>query len=93
MPIDHLMGGSGVFLLVKPVDLTCQHTNHTVLIEGPQITIRPVGTRRLSVGECPMSDNTIIIGWHHRGPRSWLSVVRAMTHYRNKTAGHRWWWT
>jgi hypothetical protein len=30
------------------VDLTLQHTNHTVLVEGPEITIRPVGTRRLA---------------------------------------------
>ena len=32
------------------VDLTCQHTNHTVLVEGPEIMIRPVGTRRLVAG-------------------------------------------
>ena len=32
------------------VDLTLQHTNHTVLVEGPAIMIRPVGTRRLVVG-------------------------------------------
>ena len=30
------------------VDLTRQHTNHEVLVEGPEITIRPVGTRRLA---------------------------------------------
>jgi hypothetical protein len=28
------------------VDLTRQHTNREVLLEGPEITIRPVGTRR-----------------------------------------------
>jgi hypothetical protein len=33
-----------------PVDLTLQHTNHTVLVEGPEIMIRPVGTRRVVVG-------------------------------------------
>jgi hypothetical protein len=32
------------------VDPTCQHTNHTVLVEGPEIMIRPVGTRRLMAG-------------------------------------------
>jgi hypothetical protein len=32
------------------VDLTLQHTNHTVLVEGPEITVRPVGTRRLVAG-------------------------------------------
>jgi hypothetical protein len=32
------------------VDLTLQHTNHTVLVEGPEIMIRPVGTRRLVAG-------------------------------------------
>jgi hypothetical protein len=32
------------------VDLTCQHKNHTVLVEGPEITIRPVGTRRVTAG-------------------------------------------
>jgi hypothetical protein len=32
------------------VDLTCQHTNHTLLVEGPEITIRPVGTRRVTDG-------------------------------------------
>jgi hypothetical protein len=30
------------------VNLTVQHTNHTVLVEGPEITIRPVDTRRLA---------------------------------------------
>jgi hypothetical protein len=30
------------------VDLTLQHTNHTVLVKGPEITVRPVGTRRLA---------------------------------------------
>jgi hypothetical protein len=32
------------------VELTLQHTNHTVLVEGPEITVRPVGTRRLVAG-------------------------------------------
>jgi hypothetical protein len=32
------------------VDLTLQHTNHTVLVEGPEISVRPVGTRRLGAG-------------------------------------------
>ena len=32
------------------VDLTCQHKNHTLLIEGPEITIRPVGTPRVMTG-------------------------------------------
>ena len=32
------------------VDLTHQHTNHTVQVEGPEISIRPVGTRRLVAG-------------------------------------------
>ena len=32
------------------VDLTHQHTNHTVLVEGPEIMIRPVGFRRPVVG-------------------------------------------
>jgi hypothetical protein len=31
------------------VDLTCQHKNHTLLVEGPEITIRPVGTRPQSM--------------------------------------------
>jgi hypothetical protein len=31
------------------VDLTCQHKNHTVLVEGPEIKIRPVGTRPQSM--------------------------------------------
>lgn len=31
----------------KVVDLTWQHKNHTLLVEGPEITVRPVGTRRL----------------------------------------------
>jgi hypothetical protein len=33
------------------VDLTCQHKNHTLLVEGPEITIRPVGARQWSVRE------------------------------------------
>lgn len=32
------------------VGLTHQHTNREVLVEGPEITIRPVGTRRLVAG-------------------------------------------
>jgi len=32
------------------VDLTCKHTNHKVLVEGPEITIRPVGARRVTGG-------------------------------------------
>jgi hypothetical protein len=32
------------------VVLTHQHTNHTVLVEGPEIMIRPVGSRRPMVG-------------------------------------------
>jgi hypothetical protein len=33
------------------VDLTCQHTNQTLLVEGPEIKIRPVGVRRGSMRE------------------------------------------
>lgn len=32
------------------VDLTHQHTNHTVPVEGPEIMIRPVGTRMVTGG-------------------------------------------
>lgn len=32
------------------VDLTLQHTNRTVLVQGPEITIRPLGTRRVTGG-------------------------------------------
>jgi hypothetical protein len=32
------------------VELTCQHTNQTVLVEGPEIMIRPVGARRVTGG-------------------------------------------
>jgi hypothetical protein len=32
------------------VDLTHQHTNRAVLVEGPEITIRSVGTRRVTRG-------------------------------------------
>ncbi|HKR48483.1 MAG TPA: hypothetical protein VJT72_02685 [Pseudonocardiaceae bacterium] len=31
------------------VDLTLQHTNHTLLVEGPEIKIRPIGTRPQSM--------------------------------------------
>ncbi|TKG71683.1 hypothetical protein FCN18_09190 [Prauserella endophytica] len=34
----------------RNVGLTLQHTNQTILVEGPEITIRPVGTRCLSAG-------------------------------------------
>lgn len=38
-------------LLGEPdVDLTLQHTNRTVLVEGPEITICPVGIRCLLAG-------------------------------------------
>jgi hypothetical protein len=32
------------------VGQTHQHTNRSVLVEGPEITIRPVGIRRLAAG-------------------------------------------
>ena len=32
------------------VDLTCQHKNQTLLVEGPEVMIRPVGTRRVTGG-------------------------------------------
>lgn len=32
------------------VVLTSQHTNRDVLVEGPEIRIRPVGTRRVAAG-------------------------------------------
>ena len=53
---------SGVALLLKGVhtgkgsnnnprvDLTHQHKNQTLLVEGPEIMIRPVGTRRVTGG-------------------------------------------
>jgi DNA invertase Pin-like site-specific DNA recombinase len=31
------------------VDLTCQHKNQTLLVEGPEITICPVGARSWSM--------------------------------------------
>ena len=31
------------------MDLTCQHKNQTLLVEGPEIKIRPVGTRPQSM--------------------------------------------
>jgi DNA invertase Pin-like site-specific DNA recombinase len=33
------------------VDLTCQHKNQTLLVEGPEIKIHPVGVRQWSVRE------------------------------------------
>lgn len=36
--------------LAFSVDLTLQHTNHTVLVEGPEIMIRPRGTHRVVTG-------------------------------------------
>lgn len=35
---------------MKTVDLTHQHTNREVLVEVPEIRIRPVGTRRVVAG-------------------------------------------
>jgi len=32
------------------VDLTLQHTNQILLVEGPEIMVRPVGTRRVTGG-------------------------------------------
>lgn len=33
------------------VDLTLQHKNHTLLAEGPEVKIRPVGARQWSMRE------------------------------------------
>ncbi|MGH3550517.1 MAG: hypothetical protein ACRDQU_20835 [Pseudonocardiaceae bacterium] len=35
--------------MTKSVDLTCQHKNQTLLVEGPEIMIRPIGTRPQSM--------------------------------------------
>jgi hypothetical protein len=32
------------------VDLTCQHKNQILLVEGPEITVRSVATRRVTGG-------------------------------------------
>lgn len=39
------------------VDLTCQHTNQTLLVEGPEITICPVGARQWSVRDRFSAEN------------------------------------
>jgi len=36
--------------IARMVDLTLLHTNHTVLVEGLEISICPVGTRRRVMG-------------------------------------------
>lgn len=33
----------------RVVDLTCQHKNQVLLVEGPEVMIRPVGTRPQSM--------------------------------------------
>ena len=33
----------------ESVDLTCQHKNQALLVEGPEIMIRPIGTRPQSM--------------------------------------------
>lgn len=38
------------FLCFEGVDLTCQHKNQTLLVEGPEIKVRPVGNRRVTGG-------------------------------------------
>jgi hypothetical protein len=45
------------------VDSPLQHTSHTVLVEVPEIMIRPVGARRVVAGGVPDELTTIIIGW------------------------------
>jgi hypothetical protein len=35
--------------IIATVDLTCQHKNQTLLVEGPEIKIRPIGTRPQSM--------------------------------------------
>jgi hypothetical protein len=48
--VSETEGDQNVRDLGTLVDLTCQHTSHTVLVEGPEIMISPVGTRRLVAG-------------------------------------------
>lgn len=36
--------------MTKSAGPTLQHTNQAILVEGPEITICPVGTRRLVAG-------------------------------------------
>ena len=38
------------------VDLTCQHKNRPLLVEGPEIMIRPTGTRPSSMRGCFSAD-------------------------------------
>jgi hypothetical protein len=42
------------------VDLTCQHKNQTLLVEGPEIKIRPVGARQRSMRERFCADERVI---------------------------------
>lgn len=48
--LDLALGGQGSSRTAL-VGLTRQHTNREVLVEGPEITIRPVGTRRPVAGD------------------------------------------
>ena len=38
------------------MDLTCEHKNQTLLVEGPEIKIRPIGTRPSSMRGCFSAD-------------------------------------
>jgi hypothetical protein len=38
------------------VNLTCQHKNRPLLVEGPEIKIRPIGTRPWSMRGCFSAD-------------------------------------
>jgi hypothetical protein len=38
------------------VDLTCQHKNRPLLVQGPEIKIRPIGTRPWSMRGCLSAD-------------------------------------
>jgi hypothetical protein len=38
------------------VDLTCQHKNRPLLVEGPEVKVRPIGTRPSSMRGCFTAD-------------------------------------
>ncbi len=73
------------------VDLTLQHKNHTLLVEGPEIMIRPVGVRQWSMRErfCAEELQAMIDLYISGSNRS--QVAEAVRHQRvqRKTSARR----
>ncbi len=50
-------------MIKNVVDLTYHDTNRSILVEGPEVTVRPVGTRLPARDDAQWSSRRPSLGW------------------------------